>query len=132
MCAQEIVQQANERGLSIDRVVHATGSTGTQAGLVTGFEGQNSGIRVLGISVRAAQQAQEENVYRLARQTWELLGIRGELPRAAVAANGDYVGAGYGRPTPGMVEAGDAGGTVRGDPARSGFIPARASPDSST
>ena len=105
VCAQEIVQQANDLGLPIDRVVHATGSTGTQAGLVTGFEGQNSGIRVLGISVRAAQQAQEENVYRLARQTWELLGIRGELPRATVVANADYVGAGYGRPTPGMVEA---------------------------
>ena len=92
-------------GLPIACVVHATGSTGTQAGLVAGFEGQNSHIRVLGISVRAAKDAQEENVYRLAKQTWELLGIRGELPRATVEANSDYVGAGYGRPTPGMVEA---------------------------
>ncbi len=105
VCAQEIVYQANDLGLPIACVVHATGSTGTQAGLVAGFEGQNSHIRVLGISVRAAKDAQEENVYRLAKQTWELLGIRGELPRATVEANSDYVGAGYGRPTPGMVEA---------------------------
>ena len=31
--------------------------------------------------------------------------MRGELPRETVVANSDYVGAGYGRPTPGMVEA---------------------------
>ena len=31
--------------------------------------------------------------------------LPGDLPREAVAANCDYVGAGYGVPTPGMVEA---------------------------
>lgn len=105
VAAQEIVAQANELGLRIDRVVHATGSTGTQAGLVTGFEGSNSHIPVLGISVRAPRDKQEENVRRLARQTWELLGIAGDFPDAAVEANSDYVGAGYGIPTDGMIEA---------------------------
>jgi L-cysteate sulfo-lyase len=105
VCAQELLAQANDRGLHIDRVVHATGSAGTQAGLVAGFEGLNSGIPVLGIGVRAPQEKQEENVYQLARKTWELLGVRGELRRDAVVANSDYVGAGYGRPTEGMIEA---------------------------
>ena len=59
VCAQEILQQVNERGLPIDAVVHATGSCGTQAGLVVGFEGMNSGIPVLGIGVRAAREAIE-------------------------------------------------------------------------
>ncbi len=105
VCAQEIVQQANDTGLQIDHVVHATGSTGTQAGLVTGFQGLNSHLPVLGISVRQPKEKQEESVYKLTKQTWELLGIRGELPREMIVANSDYVGAGYGRPTPGMVEA---------------------------
>lgn len=105
VAAQEIVAQANELGLRIDRVVHATGSTGTQAGLVAGFEGSNSHIPVLGISVRAPRDKQEENVRRLARQTWELLDIAGDFPDAAVEANSDYVGAGYGIPTDGMIEA---------------------------
>ncbi|TFW10247.1 D-cysteine desulfhydrase [Oxalobacteraceae bacterium OM1] len=105
VCAQEILMQANEQGLKVDRVVHATGSAGTQAGLVAGFEGMNSGIRVLGIGVRAPEEKQEENVHRLAQQTYELLGIRGELPRSAVEANCDYVGGGYGVPTDGMIEA---------------------------
>jgi len=105
VCAQEIIAQANDSGLRVDHVVHATGSTGTQAGLVVGLEGSNAGIPVLGISVRAPWDKQEENVRKLAHQTWELLGIRGEFPGEAVQANSDYVGAGYGVPTEGMVEA---------------------------
>ena len=103
--AQEIIAQADEQRLIIDHVVHATGSTGTQAGLVVGFEAANSHIPVLGISVRAPKGRQEANVRNLARQTWDLLGVRGDFPDSAVAANSDYVGAGYGIPTDGMVEA---------------------------
>jgi L-cysteate sulfo-lyase len=103
--AQEIVTQAREQGLRFDHVVHATGSTGTQAGLVVGLQALESGVPVLGISVRAPREKQEENVLRLARQTRDLLGLRGELPGQAVAVNADYVGAGYGLATPGMIEA---------------------------
>jgi L-cysteate sulfo-lyase len=105
VAAQEILWQVNEQGLRLRQIVHATGSTGTQAGLVVGLQGQNSGIPVLGISVRAARAQQEANVLRLARETWDLLGIRGELPAAAVQVNDGYVGGGYGMPTPGMIEA---------------------------
>jgi len=69
------------------------------------LEGSNSQIPVLGISVRAPKDRQEENVRKLARQTWELLGIRTEFPQNSVEANSDYVGGGYGIPTEGMVEA---------------------------
>lgn len=105
VCAQEIVAQSREAGVRFDHVVHATGSTGTQAGLVAGLQSLESGIPVLGISVRAPRQKQEENVLRLARQTWELLSLRGELAAETVVANSDYVGEGYGLPTPGMIEA---------------------------
>ncbi|PAS93279.1 MAG: D-cysteine desulfhydrase [Candidatus Dactylopiibacterium carminicum] len=105
VAAQEILWHANEHGLHFDQVIHSTGSTGTQAGLVAGLQGLNSGIPVLGISVRAARAKQEENVLRLARQTWDLLGLPGELGAETVQANSDYVGPGYGIPTPGMIEA---------------------------
>ena len=103
--AFEIVQQANDMGLVIDRLVHATGSAGTQAGLVAGLHAMSSPVRVLGIGVRNPQDRQEAAVLALARATAERLGVARELPPAAVAANCDYVGAGYGRPTQGMVEA---------------------------
>ncbi|TKI04800.1 D-cysteine desulfhydrase [Martelella alba] len=104
-CAEELLYQSGCQRLRIDQVVHATGSTGTQAGLVAGLNASNSGIPVLGISVRAPQAKQEENVYALAVATWRLLGARGELPREKVAVNGDYVGEGYGLPTEGTLEA---------------------------
>lgn len=104
-CAQELVQQADEMGLTIDRVVTATGSAGTQAGLVTGLQGVNAGIPVLGIGVRLPRDRQEANVFRLAEATADYCGVRGGIPRDAVVANCDYVGDGYGIPTESMAEA---------------------------
>jgi len=65
----------------------------------------HAGIPVLGIGVRAPKATQEANVLRLARATLAKLGVATELPSDAVVANCDYVGAGYGIPTPGMIEA---------------------------
>lgn len=103
--AQELLQQINDQQLDVDQVVHATGSTGTQAGLLVGLQGNNSHIPLLGISVRAPRDVQRANVARLARETWSLLGIRGELDDDAVQVNADYVGKGYGIPTQGTLEA---------------------------
>lgn len=104
-CAQELLWQSAEQRLRIDHVVHATGSSGTQAGLVAGLFASNSGIPVLGISVRAPKEKQEQNVWNLASQTLELLGVTQPLPREAVVANSDYVGDGYGLPAAGTLEA---------------------------
>ena len=103
--AYELVGQCNDQGLKVDHIVHATGSTGTQAGLVTGLTAIHSGIDLMGISVRAPKEAQEENVYRLACETAELIGSSAALNRSDVVANSDYVGEGYGVPTDGMIEA---------------------------
>ena len=103
--AYELVGQCNDQGLKVDHIVHATGSTGTQAGLVTGLTAIHSGIDLMGISVRAQKEAQEENVYRLACETAEFIGSSAALNRSDVVANSDYVGEGYGMPTDGMIEA---------------------------
>ncbi|MDX1608854.1 MAG: D-cysteine desulfhydrase [Halofilum sp. (in: g-proteobacteria)] len=103
--ALELLTQANDQGLRMDRVVHATGSTGTQAGLVTGFAGARTGVPVLDIGVRAPREQQEEKVFALAERTAEHLGIGGTIAPADVVANCDYVGEGYGIPSAGMIEA---------------------------
>ena len=97
--AMELVTQANNMGLKIDRIVHATGSAGTQAGLVVGLKAINANIPLLGIGVRAPKPKQEENVYNLAVKTAEKLGCPGVVSREDVEANTDYVGDGYGIPT---------------------------------
>ena len=104
-CAQELMQQADEMGLRIDRIVTATGSAGTHAGLLVGLEGINAQVPVLGIGVRLPRDRQEESVHRLAQDTAQYVGMGAGVPRQAVVANCDYVGAGYGIPTEGMREA---------------------------
>ncbi|MBV9045882.1 MAG: D-cysteine desulfhydrase [Alphaproteobacteria bacterium] len=104
-CALELLAQANEMHLKIDHIVHATGSAGTQAGFVAGLVALNADIPVLGISVRAPKEKQEQSVFDLAAKTAEHIGATGTLKREHIVANSDYVGPGYGLPTPGMVEA---------------------------
>jgi L-cysteate sulfo-lyase len=103
--ALELLTQANAIGLRIDGVVHGTGSTGTQGGLVCGLEGANSGIDVLGICVSRPAAAQIDAVYETASATAAHVGIKGGLDRGRIMANGDYVGPGYGIPTAGTIEA---------------------------
>ena len=104
-CAQELMQQADEMGLRIDRVVTATGSAGTQAGLVVGLQGCNANVPVLGIGVRNPKDRQEAAVHRLAEATADYVGVHGGIARDSVEANCDYIGPGYGQPTEGMKEA---------------------------
>lgn len=104
-CAIELLTQANDRGLQIDHIVHATGSAGTQAGLITGLKATNANIPLLGIGVRAPKDVQETNVYNLACKTAEKLGCAGVVQRDDVVANTDYVGEGYGIPTDSGMEA---------------------------
>lgn len=104
-CALEILSQSFEMGLAVDRVVCASGSTGTHAGLVVGFQGSSSGIEVVGIDVSRSREEQEPLVYDLVQQTAAHLGVTTPIPREAVRCFGDYVGPGYSLPTPEMVEA---------------------------
>ena len=104
--ALELVSQANERSLRIDHLVHATGSAGTQAGLVVGMEAMHSGIPVYGVCVSKPADMQEAMVYDLARRSADFIGLGADgIAREKVVANGDYVGPGYGLPTDGMREA---------------------------
>lgn len=101
-CVREIVEQADDIGLKIDGIVHATGSAGTQAGLVVGLAAIKSDIPLLGIGVRAPQKKQEQMVYDLAVETARYLDSKIKIERDKVQANCNYVGGGYGVPTEGM------------------------------
>lgn len=104
-CAFEMLTQVNNSGTEIDHIVHATGSAGTQAGLIVGLKAMNAQIPLLGIGVRAPKEAQETNVFKLACATADKLGCSGVVQREDVVANTDYVGKGYGIPTESGLEA---------------------------
>ncbi|HEY2177888.1 MAG TPA: D-cysteine desulfhydrase [Caulobacteraceae bacterium] len=103
-CAQELVGQMFDAALPIDHIVCASGSAGTHAGLLAGLAGLNAEIPVIGINVRRPRAEQERNVYALAKDCADLLGVVA-TPRRTVTALDDWVGPGYSLPTPEMVEA---------------------------
>ncbi len=104
-CAFELVAQTDNQQLSINHVVLATGSGGTQAGLLVGLHLQKSAVTVLGICTGRSAEEQRRNVGKLCSDTLELLGCKRALPREAVRTNDDYLGQGDGVPTRGMIKA---------------------------
>lgn len=104
-CAEEILRQITDEGIPIDRVVCASGSTGTHAGLLTGLYGNNSQIPVIGINVSRTKEAQEKLVYELVEKVAAKVGIESPIPKEAVVCFDDYVGPGYSLPTDSMIEA---------------------------
>lgn len=104
-CAEEALAQLFALGIRIDRIVCASGSGGTHAGLVAGFYGNSSGISVVGVNVSRKKGPQEQLIYDLASRTASHVGIPGTLPRDTVLCFDEYVGPGYSLPTPAMIEA---------------------------
>lgn len=95
-CALELVQQLRQCQRQPDQIIVATGSAGTQAGLLAGLILAGVDIPVLGITVSRPAAEQEHLVSQLLQQVLHLLGHDPVLARGKVRANGDYYGAGYG------------------------------------
>ncbi|MFJ7828391.1 D-cysteine desulfhydrase [Psychrobacillus sp. NPDC096623] len=104
-CAQEILAQSFDKGYPVNAVVCVSGSGGMHAGLVTGFNGSQSNIPVIGINVSRGKVEQEEKVFQLVKETSAHIGIPISIPREAVICYEEYIGPGYAIPTPEMVEA---------------------------
>jgi D-cysteine desulfhydrase len=103
-CAHEIAAQSFELGLSVDRIVVASGSCGTHSGLLVGAKSVSFDTPITGINVRRPRAEQEGNLLKLARETAALLQI--EAPQAKdVTALDEWVGPGYSLPTDEMIEA---------------------------
>ena len=101
-CFNEILKENNKYNFT--HIVHATGSSGTQAGLLAGKKYFQSQLQIIGISVRYEKKIQEEKVYNEAKKACEKLKCD-VLDKSEVVAYDDYVGSGYGEPTDGMIEA---------------------------
>lgn len=104
-CAEEVLAQSFEMSLPIHHVICPSGSGGTHAGLVAGFYGNQSGIPVTGISVRAEKTQQEEKLHSLANATSRMAGSVNEIPLEEINVRDEFVGKGYSLPTAEMTAA---------------------------
>ena len=103
-CALELLEQIEQNQLDVGWIVLASGSSGTHAGMLAGLHFAGSDIPVMGISVRHPTKKQIEVVYKLAASTAALLSDE-PLSIEKVIVDDGYVGAGYGQPTEGTLDA---------------------------
>ncbi|WP_134058743.1 MULTISPECIES: D-cysteine desulfhydrase family protein [Rheinheimera] len=104
-CALELAEQLRQLNTVPQQIVVATGSAGTQAGLLAGLMLAGLDIPVLGITVSRPAVQQQQLVLQLLQQVLPLIGLDPDQAQGKVDANGDYYGAGYGIMTPATVNA---------------------------
>lgn len=104
VCAREIVAQSLDMAMAFDEIVVASGSAGTHAGLLAGFNAANAGVPLIGVNVRRPQAEQEGNVHKLAVEAAAFAGLPAPS-RESVVALDQWVGPGYSLPSDEMVEA---------------------------
>jgi len=92
----ELAEQMGALGLQIGAVVHATGSGGTQAGLVVGAKALGLETRIIGISVSEEKTSLARIVLDICRRTEETLGLGTVVNPEDVIVLDDYLGQGYG------------------------------------
>jgi len=105
----ELAEQAEQMGVGIDSIVLATGSGGTQAGLLAGAKLLSPATRIVGISVYAGKEKAAGYVRSAANSTLELLGSSVRVAKDDVIVLDDYLMEGYGVFVP---EVGDAIGLI--------------------
>ena len=103
-CAYELLDQIKANNLDVGWIVLATGSAGTHAGMLAGLHAAGSTIPVMGISVRQLEDKQIAAVHKLAVLTAAQLTDT-PLGVEKVIVDDGYVGAGYGQPTQGTLDA---------------------------
>jgi len=96
LAMEELVNQFNELGESLDYVVSACGTGGTQAGLIFGAKLLNTKTKVLGASVFASKVDAQKTVSVLVNSAAELFGVDVSIVSEDVAVFDDYIKEGYG------------------------------------
>jgi D-cysteine desulfhydrase family pyridoxal phosphate-dependent enzyme len=105
-CVFELVGQLRGCHLAANAIVTASGTTSTQIGLILGsFLYSQGEIAVLGMSVSSDKATLTGRIAEGLEEAGRYLGLRQPVPREAIAVFDEYVGEGYGVPTPAMVEA---------------------------
>lgn len=104
-CAQELQQQWFDQGVSFDRVVVGSGSSGTHGGLLAGFLGNHIQVPIVGVGVSRDPADQEPLVHREAQAVLDLVGLPITVPRESVVSVGGYWQPKYSIPNDKMVEA---------------------------
>ncbi|MGI9254099.1 MAG: D-cysteine desulfhydrase family protein, partial [Thermomicrobiales bacterium] len=101
----ELMDQLRALGEAPVALYHATGSLGTQAGVVVGARAFAAPFEVRGIAVSHPAGEKPPRGAALANETARLMGLEATFSSDDVLVDGGYVGEAYGKRTPGCLEA---------------------------
>lgn len=101
----ELAEQCAAKGFVPDAIVLATGSCGTQAGLLAGVQLLHLPWRIEGFTVSRPVDEVQARVLSLAQAAVERLGFTSTIAPRDVIVHGGFIGPGYGVPTPEGAEA---------------------------
>jgi D-cysteine desulfhydrase family pyridoxal phosphate-dependent enzyme len=101
----ELVEQLDAMSVQPSRLYYASGSRGTQAGLTLGARlcGQPYGL--YGVAVSAGEPEKIERAQRAANEAATHLGVDARIERSELFTDQEFIGEGYGVPTPECLEA---------------------------
>jgi L-cysteate sulfo-lyase len=94
--------------------VHASGSAGTQAGLLAGLLALRHPARVIGVDVDAQAERVARDVRRVGREAAALLGVGDRWDDRCVEVAGAWCGSAYGVPDAATLEAIGLAGRLEG------------------
>ncbi len=92
---EELEAQLRERKLRVDRIVVASSSFGTQAGMCVGARRLGLGVRIEGIAIDSSADELRREVARIAAATERRLGLEPSISAADVVGRDGYLGGGY-------------------------------------
>ncbi len=96
---RELSEQLSAQRLRVDRIVVASSSGGTQAGLVVGARAAGFGGQIVGIAIDKGEAGDEPypvHLARLANATAARVGLDASFAPDDFVVNQDYLGGGYG------------------------------------
>ena len=101
----ELVDQLAAAGIAPSRLYYASGSRGTQAGLTLGAKLCGAPYRVYGVAVSGGEPEKIERAKRIANEAAERLARPERLEFSDLVTDQNFIGEGYGIPTPAALEA---------------------------
>lgn len=89
--------------IHFDYIIHATGSAGTQSGLLVGKKLSGSNEKILGVAVTKSTEQLTNEIFDLSERTSRLFGV--SVDRKDIFVDDSYIGEKYGAVTEGGKEA---------------------------
>ena len=98
-CISEVKNQSNDINIVFDHLIHATGSGGTQSGLIIGKELYYPKLKIIGINVGDKKEDLEREIRNIMMDFKKEWKLDLDITNSGIKVIDGYFGKGYGIPS---------------------------------